>query len=360
MIHNQHPMLSPQALEQFCKDEKIPAYRVKQIIEGVYDKGANSYDEITTLPKELKEKLAKKFPICTVTPSAHEVSSDGSTEKMLFQLHDGGNVEAVLMHFKDGRKTVCVSSEVGCPLKCVFCASGTLLFKRELTAEEIADQVIYFARMLRRKGERLNHVVYMGIGEPFRNYDNVMGSIKLLQDEKFFGLGARKITISTSGIADKIRKFADEPLQVNLALSLHAPNQELRAKIMPISRRYKLDEVLDAIQYYLEKTNRRISFEYVMLDHLNDTDELAHELVQLVKNFPPKVRKLIHFNLIPYNATSIPGIVGSPKAQIRKFRDILETSGVPVTIRVSLGQDIAAACGQLANKADKPVVLMSK
>lgn len=340
-------MLSPQALQDFCKAEKIPAFRVKQILEAIYEKGVESYEEISTLPKDLRKKLAEKFPISTVTPTAHEISADGSTEKVLFKLRDEGVVEGVLMHFRDGRKTVCVSSEVGCPLKCSFCASGTLLFKRSLDAEEIADQVIYFGRKLRKKGERLNHVVYMGIGEPFRNYDNLIKSLHILMDDKFLGLGARKITVSTAGIADKIRAFADEPFQVNLALSLHAPNQELRAKIMPISRRFKLEEVMDAIHYYVKKTRRRISFEYVMLNDINDSEACAHELAKLIKGM------LCHVNLIPYNATDIAEIKGSPKERIRKFRDILVEAGIPATIRVSLGQDIAAACGQLANKTEK-------
>ncbi|MEK7544877.1 MAG: 23S rRNA (adenine(2503)-C(2))-methyltransferase RlmN [Patescibacteria group bacterium] len=346
-------MLSPQALEQFCKAEKIPAFRVKQILEAIYEKGVQSYDEISTLPKDLRKTLSEKFPISTVTPSAHEISADGSTEKVLFKLRDEGVVESVLMHFKDGRKTVCVSSEVGCPLKCTFCASGTLLFKRSLQAEEIADQVIYFGRALKRKGERLNHVVYMGIGEPFRNYDNLIKSLKILMDDKFLGLGARKITVSTAGIADKIRTFADEPFQVNLALSLHAPTQELRAKIMPISRRFTLDEVMESVKYYLKKTNRRISFEYVMLNGINDTEECAHQLVKLIREKLGPLKKLTHVNMIPYNATDIAEIKGSTKEQMRKFRAILEKANIPATIRVSLGQDIAAACGQLANKVEK-------
>lgn len=346
-------MISIKIIEQFCKAEKIPHYRIKQILEAIYEKGIESYDEISTLPKNLRKKFAEKFPICTVTVVATQISQDKSTEKVLFKLHDGGNVEGVLMHFKDGRKTVCISSEVGCPLKCKFCASGTLLFKRELTGEEIADQVIYFGRMLRRRGERLNHVVYMGIGEPLRNYDNVMQSIKILMDDQFLGLGARKITVSTAGIADKIRTFADEPFQVNLALSLHAPTQELREKIMPIAKRYKLDELIEAIRYYLEKTNRRISLEYVMLNEINDSEKCAHDLVKLITTRLRDQKHLIHVNLIPYNATDISGITGSPKEQIRKFRDIILEAHIPATIRVSLGQDIAAACGQLANKSKK-------
>lgn len=340
-------MLTHEQLAVYCQEHDIPAFRVKQIMQALYHEGAETFEEIGTLPKNLREELTRSLTISTVRPVAREVSSDGSTTKVLFELPDKNTIEGVLMRFSDGRRTVCISSEVGCPLKCSFCASGTLRFKRSLTWEEIADQVIFFARVLRREKEELNHVVYMGIGEPFRNYENLMQSLHTLMDEQYLGLGARKITVSTAGIAEKIRAFAIEPFQVNLALSLHAPTQELREKIMPIARRYQLDELMDAVRYYLEKTKRRISFEYVMLRGINDTEACAKTLAKLVRGV------LCHVNLIPYNATDIPDIKGSEKATIRRFRDILEEAGIPATIRVSLGQDIAAACGQLANKAGK-------
>ena len=340
-------MLTHEQLASFCKEHDVPAFRVKQIMQALYHEGMSAFEDITTLPKNLREKFSRSLAISTVKPIAREVSSDGSTTKILFELPDKNTVEGVLMRFSDGRRTVCISSEVGCPLKCAFCASGTLRFKRSLTWEEITDQVIYFARVLKREGEELNHVVYMGIGEPFRNYENLMQSLHALMDSRYLGLGARKITVSTAGIAEKIRAFADEPFQVNLALSLHAPTQELREKIMPIARRYPLSELMDAVRYYLAKTKRRISFEYVMLRGINDSETCARELARLVRGI------LCHVNLIPYNATDIPDIKGSEKSAIRRFRDILEEAGIPATIRVSLGQDIAAACGQLANKAGK-------
>lgn len=348
-------MLTLEQLKEFCAAQKIPAFRVKQIMQAIYQEGVETFNDITTLPVPLKQQLTDTFQISTVKPVAQEVSKDNSTVKILFELPDGNTIEGVLMRFNDGRRTVCISSEVGCPLKCAFCASGTLKFKRSLSWEEIADQVIYFARYLKRTSaqsgekEELNHVVYMGIGEPFRNYDNLLKSLNTLMDPQYLGLGSRKITVSTAGIIEKIRQFADEPFQVNLALSLHAPTQELRQKIMPIALRYKLDDLMDAVKYYLDKTKRRISFEYVMLRGINDTEECAHQLAKLVKGM------LCHVNLIPYNATDIDKIEGSEKATIRKFQEILNDAGVPATTRVSLGQDIAAACGQLANKAQKPV-----
>ncbi len=341
-------MLTLEQLTDFCKKHDIPAFRAKQIAHAIYQEGVEAFEDITTIPKPLKKLLSENLQISTVTPMAQEMSRDGSTLKILFKLPDDNTIEGVLMQFNDGRKTVCISSEVGCPLKCKFCASGTLQFKRSLTWEEMADQVIFFSRYLRRQKDEVNHVVYMGIGEPFRNYDNLMKSLKVLMDPDYIGLGARKITVSTAGVVEKIRQFADEPFQVNLALSLHAPTQELRQEIMPIALRYNLDDLMDAIRYYVDKTKRRISFEYVMLRGINDTEKCAKQLAKLVKGM------LCHVNLIPYNATDIPGIQGSEKATIKRFQEILEEAGIPATTRVSLGQDISAACGQLANKAQKP------
>ena len=371
-------MLTLSQLTDFCKKHDIPQFRAKQIAHAIYQEGVETFNEMTTLPKSLKKLLTDHLQISTVVPMAQEMSADESTLKILFKLPDDNTIEGVLMRFNDGRRTVCISSEVGCPLKCKFCASGTLKFKRSLTWEEMADQVIFFSRYIKRQAalnvmlnknkhskvshgaapevshemapEELNHVVYMGIGEPLRNYDNLMKSLNVLMDPDYVGLGARKITVSTAGIIEKIRQFADEPFQVNLALSLHAPTQELRQEIMPIALRYKLDDLMDAIRYYIDKTKRRISFEYVMLRGINDTEKCAQQLAKLVKGM------LCHVNLIPYNATDIPEIQGSEKSTIRKFQEILKEAGVPVTTRVSLGQDIAAACGQLANKAQKPMV----
>ncbi len=371
-------MLTLSQLTDFCQKHDIPQFRAKQIAHAIYQEGVETFNEMTTLPKSLKKLLTDHLQISTVVPMAQEMSADESTLKILFKLPDDNTIEGVLMRFNDGRRTVCISSEVGCPLKCKFCASGTLKFKRSLTWEEMADQVIFFSRYIKRQAalnvmlnknkhskvshgaapevshemapEELNHVVYMGIGEPLRNYDNLMKSLNVLMDPDYVGLGARKITVSTAGIIEKIRQFADEPFQVNLALSLHAPTQELRQEIMPIALRYKLDDLMDAIRYYIDKTKRRISFEYVMLRGINDTEKCAQQLAKLVKGM------LCHVNLIPYNATDIPEIQGSEKSTIRKFQEILKEAGVPVTTRVSLGQDIAAACGQLANKAQKPMV----
>lgn len=374
-------MLTREQLEDFCKQHDIPAFRVKQIMHAIYQEGVETFEEISTLSAPLKKLFTNHIALTratatpdqllslsTVHPIAQEVSQDGSTTKILFELQDKNTIEGVLMRFADGRRTVCISSEVGCPLKCGFCASGTLKFRRSLTWEEIADQVIYFARLIKRQNkkskktdhvavassplsaaEELNHVVYMGIGEPFRNYDNLIQSLKTLMDPQYLGLGARKITISTAGIIEKIRTFTEEPFQVNLALSLHAPTQELRQKIMPIALRYHLNDLMDAVRYYTEKTKRRISFEYVMLRDINDSEKCARQLAKLIKGI------LCHVNLIPYNATDIPHIRGSQKSTIRRFQEILEEAGIPATTRVSLGQDIAAACGQLANKAQKPI-----
>lgn len=338
------------ALTQFKEkliEKNIPAFRAKQVFEAVYKNGIDNYQMMSTLPKNLKEIFATEFPILSVVPIKTLTSADLCTKKTLFRLKDNLNIEGVLMKFADGRNSVCLSSQAGCQLGCKFCATGTMKFGRNLTYEEIADQVLYFAQHLHKEGEHISNIVFMGMGEPFMNYDNVIEAIKIINDKNGQNIGARHITLSTSGIKEGIEKLADEPFQVNLAISLHAPNQELRQKIMPIARKYSLEQLMKAVENYLEKTHRRVSYEYVMLKNINDSQKEAHELANLVKN------QLCHVNLIPYNATDIAHIAGSSRTNIRNFRDILKQNGIPVTIRVTLGQDIAAACGQLANKAEK-------
>jgi len=275
---------------------------------------------------------------------SENISTHDKSHKVLFELQDGEKIEAVLMRFKDGRKTVCVSSQVGCTLGCKFCATGKLGFKRNLTYEEITDQVLYFQLRLIAAGERVDHVVYMGMGEPFLNYENVMKSIHILNDKMTFNIGMRHITVSTSGIIPGIQKFTKDGGQVNLAVSLHAHSQEVRASIMPIAKRYPLDDLMKACERYIEKTHRRISYEYIMLSGINDSEKDAYELANLLRG------QLCHVNLIPYNDTNVKDIKGTPKRKIEHFQSILDTHRIPVTVRVSLGKDIAAACGQLAAK----------
>lgn len=326
-------MIFRQPLIDFFKKRNIPQYRVKQLMHAVYCEGKKSYDDIKVLPKDLRTELKKHFPIFSFTISKEIISNSGNTTKTLFKLKDGAEIEGVLMKFKDGRKSVCVSSQVGCGLKCAFCATGQMGFKRNLNASEIVDQVLYF--------DQFDHVVFMGMGEPMLNYDAVMEAIRIINDPEYLGIGARNITISTSGIIPGIKRLAGEKLQVGLAISLHAPNQILREKLMPIAKSYKMPELMSAVKEYIKQTGRRVSYEYVMLNNINDSVNLAKELVQLLKG------QMCHVNLIPYNETYL-GFKNSGKNRISKFSEILKIAKIPVTVRVSLGQDIAAACGQLS------------
>lgn len=341
-------MLAHEDLINELQKNGIPKFRALQILHAVCQEGKTSYMEISTLSKELKEKLEQEIPILSLDPVITVKSKDEMTTKALFDLKkDSKRLETVLMRFRDGRNSVCVSSQVGCQLGCKFCATGTMKFGRNLTSEEISDQVLFFAQHLHETDQHVSNVVFMGMGEPFMNYDNVIKAVKTMNDKDGLNIGARSITISTSGICEGINRLANEKIQVNLAVSLHAPNQQLREKIMPVAKLYSIEKLMKSIKDYIEKTNRRVSYEYVMLKNINDHEEEAKELVRLLKG------QLCHVNLIPYNATYIKGITGSEKSNILKFRDTVEKAGIPVTIRVSLGQEIDAACGQLANKAEK-------
>jgi 23S rRNA (adenine2503-C2)-methyltransferase len=263
------------------------------------------------------------------------------TTKGLFRLHDGNEVEAVLMEHHGDRNTVCFSSQAGCAYACTFCATGQAGFTRNLSATEIFDQVRYFARTLAAQGRKVTNLVAMGMGEPFANMDNVMGAVALFNDAKGFGLGHRHITISTVGLVDKIDRFADERTQVNLAISLHAATDATRSTIMPVNRKFSTGELMAAVERYIAKTNRKVFFEYVMLAGVNDSDDDARELARRMRG------PLYHVNLIPYNSTPDALLRGSDDARIWAFAKILENAGTAVTVRTPMGRDIAAACGQL-------------
>ncbi len=336
-------MLDKNDIDKELDRLSLPAYRSDQILHAVFREGKEDIMEMTTLPLGLRTRLKDIIAIMSLSLMTSVESKDGFTEKALFLTNDGCKIEAVLMRFKDGRNTVCVSSQAGCRLGCSFCSTGKLGFKRNLDYKEISDQVRFFYMKLFKLGERISNIVFMGMGEPFMNYENVIRAIRFLNDKNAFDIGARNITVSTAGIPDGIRILADEKIQVNLAVSLHASAQETRERIMPVAKIYELGEVMSAVRYYIEKTNRRVSFEYVMIEGINDSTEQAKGLCALLKNM------LCHVNLIPYNATGIEGIKGSGKAKINAFKEVLDKAGIPTTVRVSLGQDIYAACGQLAN-----------
>ncbi|MBV8372504.1 MAG: 23S rRNA (adenine(2503)-C(2))-methyltransferase RlmN [Candidatus Eremiobacteraeota bacterium] len=301
-----------------------------------------SVDAVTTLPKELRAALAaRNFLFSSLEVSAVQHSNDAQTTKALFRLHDGSEVEAVLMEHAAERTTVCISSQAGCAFACAFCSTGQAGFTRNLDPVEIFDQALYFARDLSKRGRRITNVVFMGMGEPFHNYENVMNAVALLNDPQGFGLGHRHITISTVGLVDKIDRFAGEHLQVNLAISLHASNDVLRSSFMPVNRRFAIGELMESCARYVNKTHRKVFFEYVMLEGVNDGVDCARELAALMRGH------LYHVNLIPYNATPAGPFSATSDARIWEFANILDAAGVPTTVRRNMGRDIAAACGQL-------------
>ncbi|HEY8322760.1 MAG TPA: 23S rRNA (adenine(2503)-C(2))-methyltransferase RlmN [Candidatus Baltobacteraceae bacterium] len=320
----------------------LKPYRIEQLYRAAAKELAGSLDDVTTLPKELRAALAAEgFTLDSVEPVVVQRSNDHQTTKGLFRLHDGNEIEAVLMEHHGERNTVCISSQAGCAYACAFCATGQAGFTRHLTATEIFDQARYFAKQLARQKRKITNIVFMGMGEPFHNYDAVMGAVALLNDANGFGLGHRHITISTVGLVDKIDRFADEHLQVNLAISLHAPNDEIRSRIMPVNRKFSTSELLAACERYVEKTKRKVFFEYVMLAGFNDSAICADELAHLMRGH------LYHVNLIPYNTTPDGPFGGTDDAGIWRFAKILDEAGVPTTVRKNMGRDIAAACGQL-------------
>lgn len=328
--------------DAFAQAFDLRPYRLTQLYRAACKELASGVEDVTTLPKDLRARLAERgIAFSSVTPSVVQSSSDGQTTKTLFRLPDGKEVEAVLMEHTGDRTTVCISSQAGCAFACAFCSTGQAGFTRNLTAAEIFDQARYFARELEPRGKRITNVVFMGMGEPFHNYDEVMNAVALLNDPNGFGLGHRHITISTVGLVDKIDRFAGEHVQVNLAISLHAPNDTIRSGIMPVNRKFDVAELMAACERYVEKTNRKVFFEYVMLEGVNDSPATARELAELMRG------RLYHVNLIPYNSTPDGPFAGTGDAKIWEFAAILEAAGVPVTVRRNMGRDIAAACGQL-------------
>lgn len=329
-----------------------PAFRARQIWEGLYKKLWNSPDEFTNLPLALRTRLGEQVRFELLEPSLKLDSSDGQTRKTLFRLPDGKQIEAVLMKY-ERRRTLCISTQVGCAMGCTFCATGQMGFGRHLSSGEIVAQVMYYARLLQSTGEQVTNVVLMGMGEPFHNYDNSMAAIDRLNDPDGFNFGARRFTVSTVGLVPMIRRFADERRQVNLAVSLHAAEDTLRVGMMPVNKRYPIDELLEACRDYVAATGRRITFEWALINGVNDTPEQAEKLARRLKGL------LCHVNAIPLNPTS--GYAGQATTRERSaaFKQILEQHGIPCTIRIRRGIDIQAGCGQLASRAGtaEPVLI---
>lgn len=327
---------------RFAAYFNLKPYRLSQLYRAATKELLDDPLAVTTLPKDLREALsAAGFGFDAVTPVVVQRSADGQTAKGLFRLADGAEVEAVLMEHSGSRTTICISSQAGCAFACAFCSTGQAGFTRQLDATEIFDQTRYFARELAARGKRITNVVFMGMGEPFHNYDAVMDAVALLNDPHGFGLGHRHITISTVGLVDKIDRFAEEGVQVNLAISLHAPNDEIRSAMMPVNRKFSMGELMAACERYVRRTNRKVFFEYVLLRGVNDSEENARELAGRMAG------RLYHVNLIPYNSTPDGPFAGTESDAIWKFAGILEAARVPVTVRRNMGRDISAACGQL-------------
>jgi 23S rRNA (adenine2503-C2)-methyltransferase len=320
-----------------------PTYRAKQIWQGLYQHLWISPEEFTNLPKPLREKMAEELSWTALIPDIVMKSDDAETVKTLFRLHDEREIEAVLMRYED-RRTLCISSQSGCAMGCVFCATGQMGFMRHLTSGEIVAQVIYYARQLKDEGEQVTNVVLMGMGEPFHNYENTLEAIDRLNDPDGMNLGARRFTISTVGLVPMIRKFANEKRQVNLAISLHATNDKERSALLPVNRKYPIKDVIDACRYYVEKTSRRVTFEWALIRDVNDTPETARELANLLKGL------MCHVNVIPLNPTEkYPG-QATTRDRARAFCEVLTKNNIPCTIRIRRGIDIQAGCGQLASR----------
>lgn len=333
--------LTDEQLRSWLASQRQKPFHAGQIFQWLYEKKVGSWDEMTNLSKDLREKLKISFQLHSLKLRRTLDSEDGQTTKFLWELSDGNLVESVLIRAPD-RRTVCVSSQVGCPARCAFCASGKNGLMRNLETAEIIEQIIHIDRYLKDKGEKVCHIVFMGMGEPFENYDNVLKAIRLINHPKGLNISQRKMTVSTVGLVDKIVRFADESLSVNLVLSLHAPNQNLRKKIIPYARKYDLPDLLEAMLYFAKTSRRDITYEYTLMEGINDAEEHALELAQLVKKHPCTV------NLIPYNPIEGIKLKRPEKESIEKFREILVEAGIPTTWRYTKGKDIAAACGQLA------------
>ena len=333
--------LTYEEMEEYFLNIGSKKFHAMQLFTWLYEKRVESYSEVTNIKKELLDNISRDYSIDRLKIVSAEEDVDVS--KYLFELYDGEHIEAVLMRHDYGN-SVCISSQVGCNMGCKFCESGRRKKVRNLETYEMVLQILMIEKLL---GERVSHVVVMGIGEPFDNYDNLCRFLKIINHPKGMAIGARHITVSTCGVVPKVLEFSEFPLQINLAVSLHAPNNEIRDKIMPINKAYPLEKLIPALKTYLERTNRRITFEYILLKDINDSTKCAEELSKLVKGIN------CYINLIPYNETENIGFKRTNTIQIMRFYDILKKNNVNVTIRREFGGKISAACGQLRSKKEE-------
>ncbi|MCH8085301.1 MAG: 23S rRNA (adenine(2503)-C(2))-methyltransferase RlmN [Nitrosopumilus sp.] len=339
--------LLPEEMEQLVIDMGYPRYRADQILLPLYYKFPKNISELKQLPKEMREKLIEAgYTIGSAKEIHRVVSDDGDTTKLLLNLTDETSIETVLIQYPSSkinghpRSTICVSTQIGCAMKCVFCATGQMGFEKNIKAEEIVAQVIHFADILQQRGEHVTNLVFMGMGEPMANYDEMIRAVRILTHDRGFGIGQRNITISTIGIVSGIDKLAEENLQIGLAISLHAPNNELRKKLVPTAGPNSVEDIIEAGRRYYKKTGRRVTFEYALMAGINDSSEIATELAILLKGNGS------HVNLIPINPTA--GDFKRPtQDNVNEFEQILSNAGVNCTVRVEKGIEISAACGQL-------------
>ena len=332
-------------LEHRVSDCGFPAYRARQIWGWAYRQLASDYGKMTNIPPPLRAALTSELPIALLDPVRTLTADDGETIKALYRTGDGQLLETVLMLYPE-RATVCVSCQVGCAVGCAFCATGLMGLARNLSAGEMVAQVVNAARQARQRGRTLTNIVMMGMGEPLQNYAETMKFIRIIHDPAGLDVGARRITVSTSGIVPKIDALADEPLQLNLAVSLHAPDDELRSRLVPINRRYPIAVLMDAVDRHVDRTGRRVSFEYALMRGINDSDETARQLAALLRG------RLCHVNLIPLNPVDVLPYERPTPEGIERFAGILREAGIPTTVRYSRGLDIDAACGQLRIKEE--------
>jgi len=331
-----------QLLEEMLADRGEPRFRAAQVWAWAA-RGAESYEQMTDLPSHLRNALARELPFSSLSAVEQLRSRDG-TVKAMFTTVDGRPLEAVLMRYRDGRRSICVSSQSGCPLTCAFCATGAMRFSRNLTASEIVDQALHFRRV-----EPVDHCVFMGMGEPLMNLDNVLAACERLPD---IGIGQRRITISTVGWIPGIERLAAQPMPVRLALSLHAAEDGLRSELMPVNERFPLAQVIEACRDFYARRRRRVFVEYVMLAGVNDRYEQALMLARALSDGPSSGRSAFKVNLIPYNPTPASPYRASSRESISAFRAALQSRGIPATVRLTRGRDIDAACGQLAGRRD--------
>ena len=334
-------------LEELMLNEGQKKYRATQLFTWIYEKKATTFDEMTDISIKFREVLKEKYCLTIPTIALEQHSKDG-TVKLLVEMEDGNKVETVLMRYNYGN-AACVSSQVGCNMGCSFCASGLLGKQRNLEAHEMVGQILVLNNLLKKegKGQRITHIVVMGTGEPFDNYDNVMDFVRIVNEQKGLAIGARHITVSTCGLIEGIKKYAREGLQTNLAISLHAPNDEIRKKLMKVAKVYPIKDVIDAVKEYEAISKRRVTYEYLLLEGINDQKEHAEELIELIKG------TMGYVNLIPYNETSLCDYRRSSGNRIHAFLDYLTKGGVTATIRKEFGTDIDAACGQLKARSVK-------